>query len=241
MPIRKEANVEPIQGYRLIHLLGKGGCGEVWKCEAPGGLFKAIKFVYGNLNGLDSERGAAEGELKAIDHIKKIRHPFLLSMDRVECVEGELVIITELADTSLDHRLEEYQSAGYPGIPREELLGYLRETAEVLDLLYFQYGLQHLDVKPRNLFLVSKHIKVADFGLVHALNHESGKETSLVSAVTPLYASPELFQKKMSSRCDQYSLAITYQELLTGTLPYEGTNSRQLLMAHAITKPNLEA
>src|SRR5947209_741940 len=151
MAIRKEANAEPIPGYRLIELLGKGGCGEVWKCEAPGGLFKAVKFVYGNLNALDGDRTAAEEELRAIEHIKAIRHPFLLSMDRVECVQGELVIVSELADTSLHQLLEERRRQGHEGLPREELLDYLREAAEVLDLLHFQYGLQHLDVKPRNL------------------------------------------------------------------------------------------
>ncbi len=49
----REPSAEPIPGYRLIEPLGSGGFGEVWKCEAPGGLFKAIKFVYGNLNSLD--------------------------------------------------------------------------------------------------------------------------------------------------------------------------------------------
>src|SRR5438552_17904784 len=49
----REPNAEPIPGYRLIEPLGNGGFGEVWKCEAPGGLVKAIKFVYGNLISLD--------------------------------------------------------------------------------------------------------------------------------------------------------------------------------------------
>ena len=42
----KEANAEPIPGYRLIEPLGSGGFGEAWSCEAPGGIHKAIKFVF---------------------------------------------------------------------------------------------------------------------------------------------------------------------------------------------------
>src|SRR5262249_57544312 len=51
----REPDSEPIPGYRLIEPIGTGGFGEVWKCVAPGGIHKAIKFVYGNLNSLDAD------------------------------------------------------------------------------------------------------------------------------------------------------------------------------------------
>src|SRR5437870_3907672 len=169
MPALKEPKAEPLPGYKLLEPLGSGGFGEVWKCEAPGGIFKAVKIVYGDLNGLEPASARVEEELRAIQHIKTIRHPFLLSIDRVEIVEGELVIVTELADKNLDELRQQYRNEGLAGIPRAELLNYLREAAEVLDLMNIHYHLQHLDIKPRNLFLVHNHVKVADFGLVNSL------------------------------------------------------------------------
>src|SRR6185369_15697678 len=97
--------------------------------------------------------------------IKDVRHPFLLSMERVERCGEDLVIVMELADKSLHDLLEQHPD----GLPREDVLRYVRETAEVLDLMNFEYGLQHLDIKPRNLFLIRGHVKVADFGLVQSL------------------------------------------------------------------------
>ncbi len=230
------ADTEPIPGYRLIHPLGQGGFGEVWKCEAPGGLLKAIKFVHGGTHLLD-DNAPAEEELRAVERVKAIRHPFMLTMERVESVGGELVIVMELADNSLAELLQSCQKAGLPGIPREALLAYLREAAEVLDVMNTRHSLQHLDIKPRNLFLVSNHVKVGDFGLVSSL---SGLGKIELAAITPLYASPEVFQGSISRHSDQYSLAIVYQELLTGTLPFVGKNARQLLMAHTLSEPNLQ-
>jgi serine/threonine protein kinase len=229
---------EPIPGYRLIEPLGCGGFGEVWKCEAPGGLLKAIKFVQGSAHALDANPPAEE-ELRAVQRVKAIRHPFILSMERVEVVATELVIVLELADKNLADLLRAEQHAGRVGIARESLLAYLREAAEALDVMNSRHGLQHLDVKPQNLFLVSNHVKVGDFGLVNSFGAGRPHAPAL-GAITPLYAAPEVCQSNLSAHCDQYSLAIVYQQLLTGTLPFNGKNARQLLMQHVQEQPDLQ-
>ncbi len=181
-------------------------------------------------------------------------------MERVELIEGELVIVMELADKSLMDVFNEYRADGAPGIPRDELLRYLHEAADVLDLMNVQHGLQHLDIKPGNLFVVSNHIKVADFGLVRSLtdcgaaaerepNGERRGEGKVIpplasrmaGGMTALYAAPEMLKNSLSSTCDQYSLAIVYQELLTGVRPFNGKNVRQLVMQHCTAEPDLSA
>ncbi len=239
MSVVREPNAEPIPGYRLIEPLGSGGFGEVWKCEAPGGLFKAIKFVFGNLNSLDVDGARAEQELRALNRVKEVRHPFVVSMDRIEVVEGELVIVMEVADKSLHDRYQECLSAGLVGIPRDELLRYIRDAAEALDHMNEKHNLQHLDIKPRNLFLVSDRVKVADFGLVKHLERSSA--SGILGGVTPLYAPPETFSGEISGRSDQYSLAIVYQELLTGQRPFNGKNARALAQQHMNEEPELRA
>ncbi len=235
----REPDFEPIPGYRLIEPLGSGGFGEVWKCEAPGGLIKAIKFVYGNLHSLDVEGARAEQERNALNRVKEVRHPFIVSLERIEEVDGELVIVMELAEKSLHDLYVECQSAGLVGIPRDDLLRYMRDTAEGLDYMNEKHNLQHLDVKPRNLFIQGDRVKVADFGLVKHLERSSA--SGILGAVTPLYAPPETFSGKISGRSDQYSLAIVYHELLTGTRPFNGKNVRALAQQHMQEDPDVRA
>src|SRR4051812_42809652 len=158
MAIRVESRAEPIPGYRLIERIGGGGFGEVWKAEAPGGLLKAIKFVYGDLHGAGEDDARAEQELKAMSRVKSVRHPYILSLERYDILDGQLIIVMELADRSLWDRYKECKAEGLMGIQRNELLDYMEEIAEALDLMNIQYQLQHLDVKPQNLFLVHQHI-----------------------------------------------------------------------------------
>src|SRR5262249_55541579 len=152
--------------------------------------------------------------------------------DRVEIVDGQLVIVMELADRSLQERFDECRAAGEPGIPRDELLGYLLEAAEALDVMNLRHGLLHLDIKPGNLFLIADHVKVADFGLVNCVGDGKSDGPEALGGITPLYSAPETFLGKLSPYSDQYSLAVVYQHLLTGKPPFAGSNPRQLALQH---------
>ncbi|MCC9604578.1 protein kinase [Blastopirellula sp. JC732] len=227
------AHVREVAGYRVRQRIGAGGYGEVWIADAPGGLQKAVKFVYG----FHDEARAAR-ELKALYRIRSVRHPFLLSLERVEVIEGQLVIVTELADKSLKDRFEECRTAGLPGVPRAELLRYLCDSAEGLDYMSEQHSLQHLDVKPENLLIVGDHSKVADFGLV---KHLQDVTASMMAGLTPVYAAPEVFHDQPSKQSDQYSLAIVFQEMLTGALPFPGKTPAQLTAQHLSSRPRLNS
>jgi hypothetical protein len=112
----------------------------------------------------------------------------------------------------------------------------LHDAADALDYMSEHFSLQHLDVKPENLLLIGGRIKVADFGLIKDLQELSA---SVMGGFTPIYAPPEAFDGRASRRSDQYSLAIVYQEMLTGVLPFPGKTAAQLTAQHLNSKPML--
>lgn len=231
-PNKIQPGYEPIPGYVLEKLIGRGGYGEVWRAEAPGGIKKAVKFVFGER---DDHR--AQQELKSLERIKGVQHPFILTLERFEVVDDRLVIVTEIADCSLDELFKERRQQGSCGLARKQLLTFMRDTADALDYLHNLYKLQHLDIKPANLLIVGGRVKVADFGLLKDLRDV---ECSVIGGLTPIYAPPELFDGRPSMHSDQYSLAVMYQELLTGTRPFSGRTIAQLATQHIHNAPNLK-
>lgn len=217
--------------YELQEKIGVGGYGEVWRAVGPGGFLKAVKILYGVATGPQ-----AETELKSLKLMRDLRHPFLLNVERIELVDDRLIVVTELADHSLEQRFQEVVRGGGRGIPRDELLGYLRDAADALDFMSEHHGLQHLDIKPENLLIQGRHTKVGDFGLTKSVGTT---RLSLVSGFTPLYAPPELFDGRASRNSDQYSLAIVFQTMLTGVPPFNGRTAAQLTSQHLRSAPDL--
>jgi serine/threonine protein kinase len=235
-PYTKTPGTEPIPGYVLIEPLGRGGFGEVWKCQTPDGLHKTVKFVTGS-RGENADKALLQQEYEALQQVKAIQHPYLLGLERVELVGHELVMVMTLADRHLGDRFEECRQAGLPGIPRRELLGYLKEAAEALDAIGTQHGLQHLAVKPTNLFLTAGHVQVGDYGLVSKLDGGASNEKN--RGLSPKYSAPEVLHGRANPRSDQYSLALVYQELLTGTFPFTASTPQQVILQHTSAAPDL--
>ena len=232
------AGAEPVFGYRLLQRLGGGGHGEVWSAEGPGGFLVALKF-----NRL--EDGPTATDLRALEILREIRHPNLLLTFGAWEIPGYLVLGMELADRTLWDRFVEAQDEGLAGIPREELLEYLAETAKGIDHLNgarvavdgrARLGVQHRDLKPQNILLAGGGVKVADFGLARQLDHSLASHTG--NHWTFAYAAPEFFRKQTASQSDQYSLAATYCHLRGGRPPFQGP-AAVIMAGHLLFPPDL--
>lgn len=227
---------EPVPGYILQARLGSGGFGQVWKAIGPGGFEVALKFV---------PRGgrAFSAESRALELIRRIKHPHLLKVYGSWIETDWLVIASELADYSLFDRLQDAISTGASGIPPEELLRYMRQAAEATDFLnqveipeLGVKGVQHRDIKPQNLLLTGEQVKLADLGISRPVSTRTVSHTGQLSIH---YAAPEFFDGKTSRHSDQYGLAVTYVQLRTGHLPFRG-NELEVFKGHVQGEPQLD-
>lgn len=242
---------EPVPGFRLLRLLGWGRFGEVWKATAPGGFEAAVKLI-----SLSSAHGIKE--YRAIRLFKQIRHPNLVPLmalwlkDKqgnfideeviddgtpLQAQAAELIIAMGVGDKSLFDRLKECREDGLPGIPGDELLGYMEQVAGALDFLNQpchdlgagQVAIQHCDIKPHNLLIVGRAAQICDLGVARVM--QDPRATSAMGSAA--YIAPECIQQgRPSSATDQYSLAISYVEMRTGSLPFEAKTVAAAYMVH---------
>jgi hypothetical protein len=226
------STLRELSGYEKLELLGHGAFGEVWKALAPGGVEVAIKVVMLNL-----DHQATRRELKALDKIRRLRHPFLLQTHSFGMMEGKLTIVMELADESLSDRFKKCKDQWSSPEPGEELVNYIAQAAEALDYLQSQQ-ISHRDIKPQNILVLRGFAKVADFGFLRGQG-EGLEEASQICG-TPVYMAPEAWAQQVSRRSDQYSLAATYAHMRLGHPVFQGS-FHEIFLHHINSAPNLEA
>lgn len=126
-----------------------------------------------------------------------------------------------------------------------ELSEFLKLTlliAEVLSQIHTA-SIIHKDINPSNIVLnpTTGQLKIIDFGISTILSREDPIESNPnVLEGTLAYISPEQtgrMNRVIDYRSDFYSLGITFYELLTGVLPFRGSDALELVHSHIAKKP----
>lgn len=225
-PLRLHEGMEPYPGYRLQQQLGVGGWGEVWRAvRVADGAHFALKFLAS-----DSQFASAQ-EVRALQAIRQLRHPNLVTIEQIWSCANYLVIVMELAEGSLLDLLDVYFAEFKSAILPDHLCYFLGQAAEAIDFLNTRQhqvngqrvAFRHCDVKPSNLLVHGKTVKLADFSLAVQTTATMWYHRRVG---TLDYAAPEIFQGWLSERTDQYALAVTYLQLRTGRLPFHDTPER---------------
>ncbi|HQR07325.1 MAG TPA: tubulin-like doman-containing protein [Gemmatales bacterium] len=200
MSIALAPGAEPISGFRCVRRLGRSPLAETWLVQTEDESYRVLKLIY---------HGSALRNAKKLTHF---RHPFLLNWERAEVHDTDLVLITDWVEETVEAEFLEAQQNGQPGIPRATLLRYMEELAEVLDYLHVKHRLVHGRFKLSQIGIQHRHVKLLDWGLIHA-EHLSGQNWSISSLLT---TAPEVLHGHLEPASDQFSLAAFYVHASTG-------------------------
>ena len=227
--------------YETIRLLGEGGMGRVYLArQLDLGRQVVVKIMHDQVAADPHFRERFQRETLLM---ARFQHPYAVTLydASLNDPEGPCIIMEYIRGVTLDVLLERNGRLSPPRVGR--LLGQL---GEVLQAAHTQ-GIVHRDLKPANLMVVDpdspyEKIKVMDFGLATMLDPISLKkltDTKAEFAVgTPGYISPEQVRgEDMDHRGDLYSVGVILYELLCGKLPFTGSSSMEVMLAHANAEP----
>jgi serine/threonine protein kinase len=217
--------------YKLLHLLGAGGMGEVWLAEQESlNRRVAIKIMRPELG---HDPGFAERFQREARALAQLDHPHIVRIFDFGSADGLYFIVMEYVGTrSLRDPLPSYGAPASSGTPVYFKFQVFQELCEAVEHAHGK-GVIHRDLKPENILFDGYRLKLVDFGLAGLLPFEAGRlaarpdspDDRLTAANqvmgTPLYMAPEQRDRPhaVDQRADIYALGLILHELLTGVLP----------------------
>jgi serine/threonine protein kinase len=217
--------MERIGKYEIIRQIGSGATSVVYLADDPfTGRKVAIKRVRTEVLG-DSDLGQrfrrlflAEASLAG-----KLRHPHIVSIYDAEATEQDSYIVMEYVPGGT---LEQYCRVDNL-LPLARTVELMFKCCKALDFAH-RFGVIHRDIKPANILIGDlDEIKISDFGAALSIS----AETTQVSGVgSPAYMSPEQVRDQhLNLQTDIFSLGVVMYQLLTGHLPFKGTNNFSMI------------
>ncbi|KAL0697536.1 hypothetical protein Bca4012_053658 [Brassica carinata] len=219
------------------NLIGRGGCGDVYRVVLGDGKELAVKYIRRSSTDTFTQKNFSstmpilkenEGRSKEFERevqtLSSIRH---LNVVKLFCSitsdDSSLLVYEYLPKGSLWDILHSCEKSNLGWETRYDIaLG----AAKGLEYLHHGYErpVIHRDVKSSNILLdESFKPRIADFGLAKILQAKNGGlESTHVVAGTYGYIAPEYgYSSKVNEKCDVYSFGVVLMELVTGKKPIE--------------------
>lgn len=219
--------------YRIDSELGEGGMGAVYLATDLELHGRRVVLKFPHAENLDDPTFRLRFR-DEIGSLAQLDHPHILKIHDAGEHEGRPFAVVQFAGGGdLRDRIEEREQTP------AEVLTWLGPIANALDFVS-RSGFCHRDVKPANIFFdEAGHPILSDFGIATVLQETPeasdvtlGNRTAIGLFVgSPKYCPPEALRRELSPAYDQYSLAVSVYQSLSGQLPIGGETSMDVLFA----------
>ena len=207
--------------YEILSLIGEGGMGQVYRARDTrlkrDVAIKVLPDQFGP--------GAVERFQREAYAASALSHPHICAVHDVGDVEGRPYLVMEL----VDGQTLRAHGGGTP-LAAAEVVAITIQIADALDAAHGK-GVIHRDIKPGNIMIAGRHVKVLDFGLAKQISEPEINQIQTIEPLTaagvlvgtPQYMAPEVLQGRAADvRSDLWSLGIVMYELLIGSPPFGG-------------------
>ncbi|XP_069118685.1 MAP/microtubule affinity-regulating kinase 3-like isoform X13 [Argopecten irradians] len=216
----RTADEPHIGKYRLIKTIGKGNFAKVKLAKhVPTGREVAIKII----DKTQLNPSSLQKLFREVRIMKLLDHPNIVKLFEVIETEKTLYLVMEYASGG---EVFDYLVA-HGRMKEKEARAKFRQIVSAVQYCH-QKHIVHRDLKAENLLLDGDmNIKIADFGFSNEFVPGNKLDTFCGS---PPYAAPELFQGKKydGPEVDVWSLGVILYTLVSGSLPFDGQNLKEL-------------
>lgn len=224
--------------FELIELIGEGGMGRVFKAVDRRKIEAQDRHPFLAIKVLNDQFKRHPESLKALQRearkAQDLAHPNIVTVFDFDREGANVFMTMEFLD---GQSLKEIIKANPNGLPVPQALNFIQGMCHGLAYAHAK-GIVHSDFKPGNVFVTRFGvIKIFDFGIARAakkklIGDSDGDKTTFdaanLGALTPAYASPEMFQGlEPDPRDDIFALACISYELFSGRHPYNKERADQ--------------
>ena len=208
--------------YEIVERLGGGGMAVVYRAvQQPLGREVALKALSSELFQDDGFVKRFETEAKTL---AKLDHPNILPIYDFEMNDGVAYLTMPLIRGGT---LRDVLNRG--ALDTLTAWRYLREIGDGLQHAH-DAGIVHRDLKPTNVLIhADGRAMLADFGLARGAGQPTHLTTIGLAIGTPGYMAPEqVMGHDVDKRADIYAMGVLTFEMLTGRLPFIGSNRMEV-------------